>query len=288
MRNIIKNRKVLSSLPSLTTQGYKHAYLVVEDDKNVPKNNTIQNNPKTTKRIVNQKLNDGVPLFEFLYNPESISISTPINYQETSIPYTKTPQVNYVSGGAQTLTISDIYLDSYEDKKSLQPILDKLTSLREPTKQNGLMLSPPVLYFKWGEYSSFPCVLTQLDYTITNRINGYPVRARLNLSFKEVPSKTARTTAPQPIETINNTNVLPKPLTTKQVIDGITEFINNGASSVQKLLPKVNLKKSNISIDNHSGNISVNTKNSSFLVGNYNGDILKINDEKTNKNYSLT
>jgi hypothetical protein len=286
MRNIIKNRKVLSSLPSLTTQGYKHAYLVVEDDKNIPKNNKIQNNPKTTKRIVNQKLNEGVPLFEFLYNPESVSISTPINYQETAIPYTTTPQVNFVSGGAQTLTISDIYLDSYEDKKSLQPILDKLTSLREPTKQNGLLLSPPVLYFKWGEYSSFPCVLTQIDYTITNRINGYPVRARLNLSFKEVPSKTARTTAPQPISTPTNTKNLPKPLTTKQSLDGVTEVLKNGLRGLQNLLPSSvkSLKKADVTIDNHSGDVTVANVN----VGTYNGDVFTPNDKKTNKNFSLT
>jgi hypothetical protein len=274
MKNLLKNQKVLQGLPSLQQQGYKHAYLVAEDDANIPEDKKVKPDPKTVKKAVKEKINTGSSVFEFLYNPESVSISTPINYQETTIPYTVSPQMSYVSGGAQTLTISDIYLDTYFEKKSLQPLLDRLTKLREPSRKRGLIFSPPTLFFKWGEYRSFPCVLTQLDYVITNRINGYPVRAKLNLTFREVPAKISELSSVSVIATPG----LAKPLTTKQIIDAAKEATTRYRVE----------KNQKVSVNSHTGSITVASNVGTTEIGTYNGDVFKPNDVKISKNFNLS
>lgn len=263
MKNIAKNQRVIQSLPNLISQGYKHAYLVAESDSNVP---------------VVTAIKSGSPIFEFLYNPESINISTPISYQETAVPFTSVPQVSYVGGGSRTMTISDIYLDTHIDKKSLQPILDKLTTMREPTIKNGVLLSPPYLYFKWGESTSFPCVLTQIDYQITNWINGYPTRAKLTLSLKEVPTKNKRVANNPVTKPVTKTNNLPKPLTPKQIEDGkknVTDFL---LPDIKKAFPKKSTNKVKLNLDSHTGEIKLQYQDGSELFpGKYNGDKLLIN-----------
>jgi hypothetical protein len=301
MRNLIKNQKVVDSLPDLKNEGYKHAYLIIESNNNTPKpasstgstsSTSSTGSTKARKDAISKKLNDGSPLVEFLYNPESISISMPVNYADVGIPYTETPQVFYVNGGSQTLTISDIYLDTWDDKKSLQPILDRLTDLRKPIKQNGVMRSPEILYFKWGQYSSFPCVLTQLDYNITHRINGYPVRAKLNLVFKEVPNTINRVTSAVnvPITPVTQNNALPKPLTKKQTVDGITQVIKNGLNGLRNLLPSTtkSIKTSDLKINNHTGEIFYSKSSTDTKLGVYNGDRFTPDSTNNQKNYNIT
>jgi hypothetical protein len=247
---------------------------------------------KQTSNTNRQKLRSGLAVFDFLYNPESMSFTAPVNYTETAIPFTSTPQQNYSNGGAQTLNISDIYLDTYFEKKSLQPIIDKLLKLREPTAQNGILRSPPTLYFKWGEYRSFPCVLINMEYSVTHRINGYPVRAKLTLSFREVPDITKQLS--NVLTAVQSAGTKTGILTDKQLADGkkeVEKALKNG--EFLKYLPKntqqqIKDKKTTFSIDTHSGNVTLkDSAGTPLVIGNYNGDSLKISPKIINKNTNL-
>ncbi|QLF85093.1 hypothetical protein [Nostoc phage YongM] len=276
MSKFLKNRSVISGLPEIKKPGnYQHCYLIEYEDKNNTRQSATENQNKQKQ---------GFPVYVFMMNPERISYNVPINYQEIAIPFTPKNQVNYSNGGNITMSMSNLILDSMDEKKSLQPLIDRLIALREPTIQNGLKKHPKILAFKWGSNTFSPCVLTNVSFEVLRWVDGYPVKAYMNISLKEIPvpnsDSTAIAEAKKKVkeETVLNGN-LKKGLTEKQIINGIktvNEYYKKNLSfqprTVQNVLSD---PKSSIKIDKDTGQVSLYNKAGDFvnLLGNYNGNI---------------
>ncbi|AND75505.1 hypothetical protein [Nostoc phage N1] len=275
MSSFLKNKKVLEGLNTLSKPGsYQHCFLIEYID------NT---NNRATATENKNKLAQGFPVYQFLYNPETISLTLPISYQEIAIPFTGINQVNYSNGGNITMNLNNLILDTMNENKSLQPLIDKLISLREPTVKTGLKSHPKILYFKWGSNTFGTCVLTNVSFDITRWNDGFPVKARMSMSLKEVPKPVGDSKAIQEAkkkvkeETVQNGN-LKKGLTEKQILDGqkvIREYFKKNLSFQPKRVQDVlNNPKSIIKIDKDTGQVSLYDASGEFvqLLGNYNGD----------------
>lgn len=273
MKNLAKNLNVLNQLPVASFNGYQYAYLIEEEDIN-----TFSTSKNTDEKVKasQYRQSSGFPVYEFLYNPESIRQSLNIEYTETAIPFTSVQPVNFHHGGNQVWTIPDLWIDGLYNSRNIQPQIDALIALRNPDRSEQLRVRPKILYFKWGQYQFGSCVLTNIDITITNWIS-YPVRAKCSLTFKEVPPNSNK--LPSTVSLIKNPNNLPNTLTDKQVIDG-TKVVSSYAlnptnlgllpTSVQRVLKSNNPK---LQINKESGAVTVldSQGNSLLTIGTYNG-----------------
>ncbi|QVQ57026.1 hypothetical protein ELBI_21 [Anabaena phage Elbi] len=276
MSKFLKNRTVIKGLPDVKKPGkYQHCYLIEYSDSTNVKQSATENK---------NKKNQGFPVYLFLMNPESISLSVPINYQETIIPFTSINQVNYSNGGNVVMSMNNLILDSMDEKKSLQPLIDRLISLREPTIESGTRKHPKILAFKWGSNTFAPCVLTNISFDITRWIDGYPVKARMNMTLKEVPKPNSDSKAIAEAKkkvkevTVANGN-LKKTLTEKQIIDGtkkVNEYYKKNISFQPRTIQNVlSDPRSSFKIDKDTGQVSLYNSSDEFvaLMGNYNGNI---------------
>jgi hypothetical protein len=279
-----RNKAVIDGLPSIKRTGYQFAQLVEEIDIN----NRTKRTPEQNKNF----LYEGVPVYSFLMNPESIQWSLPIEYRETQIPYTNMNQVNFVSGGNIAMTIPEMILDSHEESKSIELLLNRLIELRVPTTKNGLVSYPKRLYFRWGSYRFGVCVLTSIQTTVTKVIDGKPSKARVSITLKEVPAITPSSAINEAKKTISTatgkipgviintpTPTLKKALSGKQIEDGKTA-VNKYLAVKKTLLAKktrdvLNDPKASIQINKDTGSVDlINSTNGSVInLGIYNGNI---------------
>ncbi|MBO7743573.1 LysM peptidoglycan-binding domain-containing protein [Paenibacillus sp. MWE-103] len=116
-----------------------------------------------------------------LFNPSEYSIEKGNQYQSVSIPGLSVPATQFVSGNARTLTM-DLFFDSYERGEDVRAYTSQVTDLLDI---DGLLRAPPVCAFIWGKLE-FKGVIEKVSQKFTMFVDsGIPVRATLNVSFKE-------------------------------------------------------------------------------------------------------
>lgn len=115
------------------------------------------------------------------FNPTDYSLDKSNQYQDTSIPGLQSPVTQFVSGGARTLTL-ELFFDTYEKQKDVREYTKKIDSLVNIDPE---FHAPPVCKFVWGGLE-FKAVVEKVTKKFTMFLsNGIPVRATLNLTFKE-------------------------------------------------------------------------------------------------------
>jgi hypothetical protein len=129
---------------------------------------------------------------EVMFNPEELTLAKDNNFAQMGVPGLRSPLLQFVSGGLQTLTM-ELLLDSYESHRSGSRVLNTAgQDVRELTRRlTGLLdidpetHAPPVLLFTWGSVS-FRCVLAKMSERLIMFLpSGVPVRARLQVTFNE-------------------------------------------------------------------------------------------------------
>jgi len=124
------------------------------------------------------KKKDVIPV---CFNPADYSLDKSNQYQDTSIPGLQSPVTQFVSGGAQTLTL-ELFFDTYEKQKDVREYTKKIDSL---VNIDPDIHAPPVCKFVWGGLE-FKAVVEKVTKKFTMFLSdGIPVRATLNLTFKE-------------------------------------------------------------------------------------------------------
>ena len=122
------------------------------------------------------------------YNPKEIQI-------EKTVPWTANPGLNvnvpglgFTRGEARTLTM-ELFLDGYEDRRSLADDLDTLTQMSlaiDPESRREDERRPPLLKLRNVPWPDFTCVVESLSIKVTMFDNQLrPVRALVNLKLKE-------------------------------------------------------------------------------------------------------
>jgi nucleoid-associated protein YgaU len=117
------------------------------------------------------------------FNPAEYSLQKGNQFSSTPLPGLSNPVVSFVNGDADVLTM-ELFFDTYTDKGS--------SDVREETGKIAALLdihpklhAPPPVRFVWGGLR-FKAVIERLSQRFTMfREDGVPVRATLNVTFKE-------------------------------------------------------------------------------------------------------
>ena len=121
-----------------------------------------------------------------LFNPEQYDLSKQIKYGSTEIAGLTTPVTQFASGDAETLSM-ELFFDTSEERTDVRAateLLDQLVTV------DGEQHAPPRCRFVWGSLV-FTAVVERLEKSFTKFLpTGQPVRARVNVTFREY--KTAK------------------------------------------------------------------------------------------------
>lgn len=116
------------------------------------------------------------------FNPSEYKIKKENSFAEIPIPGLESPPLQYVRGGARTLTM-DVLVDTSDELKSVQTeYIDKIQKVQ---LKNEKLHAPPIIDFVW-DCKVFRGVLQGLEITyLLFHPDGKPLRARLGLTLKE-------------------------------------------------------------------------------------------------------
>lgn len=149
---------------------FAKAYIELLDDKDKPTGNKI----------------------EVMFNPAEYSIDKSNQFQLTSILGLSTPLTQFVSGNAETLTM-DMFFDTYEKGESVKKYTDKVMSLIFIDEH---LHAPPRCMFVWGAFQ-FKATVEKIARKFTMFMeDGTPVRATLNVTFKEYKTLSEQLSSP--------------------------------------------------------------------------------------------
>jgi hypothetical protein len=118
-----------------------------------------------------------------IFNPAEYSIQQGNQFASTPLPGLSNPILSFVNGEADVLTM-DLFFDTYTDGASsdVRGETDKIAQFLEIDPQ---LHAPPPVLFVWGGLH-FNAVIERLSQRFTMfREDGVPVRATLNVTFKE-------------------------------------------------------------------------------------------------------
>lgn len=115
------------------------------------------------------------------FNPSEISVEKGVTYAEQEIPGLDSPIQQFVHGEAEKLSV-ELFFDGYEDGEDVRGRTDEVNRL---LVVDGIPHRPPIVAFVWGTIS-FTAVVERANTTFTMFLpDGTPVRARIDLTFRE-------------------------------------------------------------------------------------------------------
>lgn len=120
---------------------------------------------------------------EVLFNPTEYSLEISNNFQASAPPGLSNPILQFVNGNADTLTM-ELFFDTWTDGRRIDVTLltGRLVAL---LRIDGKTHAPPRVEFRWGVIA-FKAVIEKLSQKFTMFLSdGTPVRATLNVSFKQ-------------------------------------------------------------------------------------------------------
>jgi hypothetical protein len=137
----------------------------------------------------------GAKVVDCHFNPNEISISKSNKWEPEHSSGTALPDVHFKGEGARSLTLSLLF-DSYEARTDVRETTKLVQALTDAPEQKGSSTRhtrPPHVMFRWGDFETFPAVITQLTQKFTLFLNtGTPVRATLSLTLQEVPQEAVK------------------------------------------------------------------------------------------------
>lgn len=128
--------------------------------------------------------------FSVPFNPTEYDVESSVQYSEQNVPGYTSPVTQFVSGGADTLSM-ELFFDRYEAGEDVRQDTERIESLLELDEKRK---APPVLRVAWAELQ-FTCVLESASHTYTLFLpDGTPARARTSVTFTEysTPEKQQR------------------------------------------------------------------------------------------------
>lgn len=118
-----------------------------------------------------------------MFNPAEYSLEKGNQFASAPLPGLSNPVLSFVNGDADTLTM-ELFFDTYTNGGSSDVRLetDKIAAFLEIDPE---LHAPPPVSFVWGSLT-FNAVIERLSQRFTMFLeNGVPVRATLNVTFKE-------------------------------------------------------------------------------------------------------
>ena len=118
-----------------------------------------------------------------LFNPAEYSLQKGNQFASTPLPGLSNPILSFVNGDADVLTM-DLFFDTYTNMGS-SDVRDETGKIARLLDIDPKLHAPPPVRFVWGGLR-FKAVIERLTQRFTMfREDGIPVRATLNVTFKE-------------------------------------------------------------------------------------------------------
>lgn len=122
----------------------------------------------------------GVFAFDF-FPVAPIELSRRANWEEQNTT-TGTKPLFYLNRDPRRLDVPDVWLDKTDTNESIKPEMDRLLALQDETCDG----TPPPLLVAWGDRQE-RAILEEVHFEEQfHAPAGYPIRARVRLSFKEI------------------------------------------------------------------------------------------------------
>lgn len=119
-----------------------------------------------------------------LFNPSAYVIEKSNQFQTTVLPGQSMPITHFINGNAGRLTM-ELFFDTYEKGSDVREYTTQVTNL---LNIDAKLHAPPICQFIWGTVL-FKGVLESVNQKFTLFLDsGIPVRATLNVAFKEYKS----------------------------------------------------------------------------------------------------
>jgi len=118
-----------------------------------------------------------------MFNPAEYSLEKGNQFASAPLPGLSNPVLSFVNGDADVLTM-ELFFDTYTNNGGIdvRTETDKIARLLEIDPE---LHAPPPVRFVWGKLD-FKAVIERLTQRFTMfREDGVPVRATLNVTFKE-------------------------------------------------------------------------------------------------------
>lgn len=123
---------------------------------------------------------DGGPI-KVLFNPNQYSLDRGNQIAEMGVPGMAAPVLQYVRGNARKLSM-ELFFDTYETGDDVRTHTNKIYGLLDIVASKH---RPPLCTFAWGQFN-LKCLVESVSGKFTLFLeDGTPVRATLNVSFKE-------------------------------------------------------------------------------------------------------
>lgn len=131
-----------------------------------------------TKATITPEGGTAIPV---LFNPTQYSLDRGNQISELGVPGLAAPVLQYVRGNARTLSM-ELFFDTYEAGTDVRKHTGKIYGLLDIVAAKH---RPPICTFAWGQFN-LKCLLERVSGRFTLFLeDGTPVRATLNVSFKE-------------------------------------------------------------------------------------------------------
>lgn len=149
---------------------------------------------KATLQVVDGNWRGGFSSLEFLYNPESVSVTKSAEFKEHQVQGGDSGEKEWTHSISRTLGVAKVYFDTFETKENVRTkYIDKLERLIHYDEE---LHRPPKLVFVWGQfmaenddYNSCQWYLQKVSIKYTMFLSdGTPVRAEVDMTLKEATS----------------------------------------------------------------------------------------------------
>lgn len=134
-------------------------------------------------------------IFVCRFNPTDFTVEKTNTISAQAAKGKNVPKSEFGGGGARTLNLKLLFDVSESATGNLIPRMGELQKLmmaaEETENPKTSRARPPRVVFRWGNYLSFPALITKLSiqYTLF-RDDGSPIRAMVTLSLQEFEDKT--------------------------------------------------------------------------------------------------
>jgi hypothetical protein len=118
------------------------------------------------------------------FNPTEYEIGKINSYPEAAIPGLESPPIQFGRGGVRTLSF-ELLIDTYAYEGGMDIRSRYITGLESLMEVDGAFHAPPPCKVLWGSLEFIGVLECMRKKYILFKEDGTPVRARINLLFKE-------------------------------------------------------------------------------------------------------
>jgi hypothetical protein len=142
------------------------------------------------------KCGSSIGSIAFQFNPKEVTISKSAKWERKPVKGAKQAGPPEFSGADPCKLTLEMFFDAtLKHTESVVDAVEKLFSCCVPVEKSRASKKPmpPLVVFKWGNVTSFPAFVTQVNAKYTRfAANGVPIRAVCSVNLEEMPAEQTK------------------------------------------------------------------------------------------------